>query len=135
MPKVATCILTHKDKILILKRSQQVKIYKGMWGGVAGYIEDDEQPLQTAYKELKEEANLDKDDVELLLEGKPHKFTDVYDGKTYDWDIYPFVFYIEKKEKIQIDWEHTELMWISPRDLVFHNTVPHLTNLVNELFD
>ena len=135
MPRVVTCILTHKETILLLKRSNEVKTYKGMWGGVAGYIEKGEQPRDTAYKELQEEVSLTKNDVELVLEGNPHLFDDVYEGKTYHWVIYPFVFYIEKKEKIQIDWEHTELLWIPPRDIHCYNSVPHLTDLVNQLFE
>ena len=40
MPKVVTCILQYKNKILILKRSNKVGTYKEMWGGVAGFVEE-----------------------------------------------------------------------------------------------
>lgn len=133
MPDVVTCLLTNNGKLLILKRSNNVSTYKGQWGGVAGFVEPDEQPLDTAFKEIKEEVGLDRGDVTLQQKGKPLIFDDIYEGKTYHWIIHPFVFKVQKKEKIQIDWEHSELLWIPPRNLPRYHTVPHLSKLVNQL--
>ena len=66
MPKVVTCLLTHKGKLLILKRSEKVRTYKGMWGGVAGYIEEDEDPYETAIKEIREEVWIKKNNVRFI---------------------------------------------------------------------
>jgi hypothetical protein len=60
------------------------------------------------------------------------KFTDVYEGKTYEWVVHPFVFTIEKKDKVQIDWEHTEYVWIPPQNIEHYNTVPHLKEIVQK---
>lgn len=130
MPKVVTCLLENKGKILILKRSSKVRTYKGLWGGVAGYVEEGETPLETAIKEIKEEVDLEKDDVEFIRRIAPIKFTDFYEGKKYDWTIFPFLFYVVKKDKIKIDWEHSELRWIIPSDIVNYDTVPHLKEIV-----
>ena len=97
MPNVVTCLLENKDKILILKRSSKVRTYKGLWGGVAGYIEEGETPLETAIKEIKEEVNLEKTDVELIRRIAPIKFMDFHEGKKYDWTIFPFLFYVNKR--------------------------------------
>ena len=92
MPRVVSCVLLDENgNILILKRSDKVRTYKGCWSGVAGYIEKGEQPLDTAYKELFEEVKLEKEDVELILEANPVKVTDVYENQQYDWEIYPFL--------------------------------------------
>ena len=99
MPKVVTCLLINKDQeLLILKRSNQVRTYKGMWGGVAGYIEKNEEPIDTAYKEIKEEVGLNKKNVKLIKEHDIIKFTDIYEKDTYDWEIFVFVFELRKKK-------------------------------------
>ena len=132
MPDVVTVLLTNSiGKILILKRSDKVRTYKGMWGGVAGYIEENEKPYDTAIKEIKEETSLEKEDVELLKQLNPVYFTD---KQRYDWKIFPFLFKIKEKRKIKIDWEHSQYRWISPSQIKKFDTVPHLKDIVSKLF-
>jgi len=131
MPKVVTCLLVNDvGELLILKRSDQVRTYKGMWGGVAGYVEENEKPVETAYKELREEVGLDKENVELINEFDVEKFSDVYKGIRYDWEVFPFLFKTGKKSKVEIDWEHTDYRWISPSEIEKINTVPHFRDIV-----
>ena len=134
MPSVATSLLINNDgKILILKRSNKVKTYKGLWGGVAGYVEENEEPYETAIKEIKEEVGLKKEDISLIKQLDPIVFTDFYEQKRYDWKIFVFLFRIRKKSKIKIDWEHSEYRWISPLEIVKYDTVPHLKDVVFKL--
>ncbi|MFH1102082.1 MAG: NUDIX domain-containing protein [Methanobacteriota archaeon] len=132
MPPVVTCLLVSAGKLLILKRSTQVRTYKEYWGGVAGYIENKEQPYETALKEIHEEVGLEEADVRLTTQGEPVKITDMHEGKRYDWVIHPFVFHVKKKEKIHIDWEHSEYKWISPAEISQYQTVPHLKEIVRQ---
>ena len=134
MPRVVSCLLVNDDgKLLILKRSDKVKTYKGLWGGVAGYIEENETPYETAIKEIKEEAGLDKKDVSLVKKLDLIPFTDLHKGERYDWEIFPFLFRTEKKKKIDIDWEHLEYRWIPPPDIVKYDTVPQFKEIVSKL--
>jgi len=134
MPTVVTVLLINDEKkILILKRSNKVSTYKGMWGGVAGYIEESEEPIQTASKEIKEEVGLEDEDVELLKQLEPISFIDFYEGKRYDWKIFSFLFKIKRKRKIKIDWEHSEYKWIAPSQIKKFDTVPHLKEIVSKL--
>ncbi len=135
MPSVVTCILEYNGKILILKRSNKVLTYRGLWGGVAGYVENNENPYETAVKEIKEEAGIEKDYIKLSKEINPVKFIDLYDNKKYDWKIYPFLFTITKKVKVKIDWEHSEFRWILPSEIKNYNTVPHLKEIVSKIFE
>jgi len=45
------------------------------------------------------------------------------------------LFRIEKREKVQIDWEHSKYKWISPLDIGGYDTVPHLKDIVFKIFD
>jgi 8-oxo-dGTP pyrophosphatase MutT (NUDIX family) len=133
MPKVATCLLTNDDgKILILKRSDKVRTYKGLWGGIAGYVEEGEEPYETAIKEIREEVGIKEDNVILVKRLDPVAFTDYYDGEKYDWIVFIFIFKIKKKGKINIDWEHIEYSWITPSEIEKYDTVPHLKDIVSK---
>ncbi len=121
---VVTCFLEHGAKIAFLRRSGRVGTYKGRWAGVSGYIEEGNTPYQQALEEIKEEAGLSEEDVELVKEGEPLEIVDEELGRK--WVVHPFRFRVKTAEKISIDWEHTELRWIDPDDIGQYETVPNL---------
>jgi len=133
MPQVVTCLLEHDGKILLLKRSNLVGTYRGLWGGVAGYIEELENPYDTAVKEIHEEAGICLDALKLIWKGDPIEFSDTYVGRRYDWIVYPFLFHIRSKELVRLDWEHDEYRWISQSELKKFDTVPGLDEVVTRL--
>jgi 8-oxo-dGTP diphosphatase len=133
MPQVVTCILEHDGKILLLKRSNQVGTYRGLWGGVAGYVEELEDPYDTAIKEIREEAGIELDALELVLKGNPIEISDTYEGRRYNWIVYPFLFHVQAKELVRIDWEHEEYRWVQPSEVRKLETVPGLDEVVLQL--
>ena len=72
---VVTVFLTHRSKILVLKRSGEVGTYKGRWAGVSGYLESN-NALAQAHTEMAEEVGLGEEDVTLLKAGKPLEIVD-----------------------------------------------------------
>ncbi|HUS99488.1 MAG TPA: NUDIX pyrophosphatase [Candidatus Thermoplasmatota archaeon] len=133
MPQVVTCIIEHEGKILLFKRSNLVGTYRGLWGGVAGYVEELEAPYDTAVKEISQETGIDLDALELVRKGDPLEFSDTYDGRRYDWIVYPFLFHIKNKELVRIDWEHEEYRWVYPSEIKKLDTVPGLDEVVRQL--
>jgi 8-oxo-dGTP pyrophosphatase MutT (NUDIX family) len=134
MPKVVTCLLENNGEILIFKRSEEVGTYKELWGGVAGFVEENEEPQETAVKEIKEEAGIEKKDLLLVKKEDAIKFTDLYGEKLYEWIVYPFLFHIKDRNKIKIDWEHTEFRWVKPSELEKYDTVPRFKEIVLKIF-
>ncbi len=134
MPKVVTCILIDENKnILIFKRSNKVSTYKGYWSGISGYIEKDEEPVDTAFKEIKQETGLSDENVELIKTVEPVEFIDIYKDKKYSWKVYPFLFKIRKESKIQINWENISYRWIKLSDIDEFETVPRLKEVLVKL--
>ena len=134
MPSVVTCLLMDKNEnILILKRSDKVRTYRGYWSGISGYVEKGEEPLDTAFKEIREETGLNDNNVELVKTAEPIEFTDFYEEEKYEWKVYPFLFRIRKESKIQIDWEHISYRWIKPSDIDKFQSVPRLREVVFKL--
>jgi len=128
--RVVTCFLESENEILILRRSELVSSYQGRWAGVSGYIETtaDEQALT----EIEEETSLRSEDLKLIKRGKPLPIKD--DKLSVKWVVHPYLFHIEDREKIKIDWEHKEIRWIKPEDLENYQTVPKLKETLAQVY-
>lgn len=119
---VVTCFLEHGGKILILRRSSKVGTYQRSWAGVSGYMETTD--IRQAFTEISEETELYKNDLKLIKKGEPLEVIDR--SLNRKWIVHPFLFHVKAPEKIKIDWEHTEVKWIKPRELAKYKTVPGL---------
>ncbi len=127
---IVTVFLEHDKKILILKRSQKVKTMKTKWGGISGYIEQ-EEPVKRALKEIAEETGLKNKNVTLLRIGEPLEA--VESGKPeITWIVHPFLF-SSNTDQIRIDWEHDEYRWINPKEIENYETVPRLEDALDSL--
>lgn len=121
---VLTCFVKYGDKILLLKRSDKVRAYRGMWNTVVGYL-DEFKPLEEKVREeLQEELGITPDMDKRIKLGEPYKFKDKNINKT--WIIFPVLAELYKEPIIKLDWEHTEYQWIDPADLKKFDIVPNL---------
>lgn len=121
---VLTCFVKFGDKILLLKRSDKVRVYKGLWNSVAGYL-DEFRPLEEkAHAELHEELGITADLIKETKLGKAYELTD--DKAQKVWVIFPVLVELTKEPEIKLDWEHTDFKWIDPADLMNYEIVPDL---------
>ena len=129
--RVVTCFLKSENKILLLRRSQQVGTYQGRWAGVSGYIETtaDEQALT----EIAEETGLSQEDLRLIKRGKPLPIKD--EKLRVKWVVHPYLFHVKDRDKIKIDWEHKEARWIKAEELDSYQTVPKLKETLARVFN
>jgi len=129
--KVVTCFLESNGEILLLRRSEQVGSYQGKWAGVSGYIET--TPDEQALVEIEEETGLSGEDLHLVRKGEPLAVEDAQFGVR--WLVHPYLFRIKDRTRIQIDWEHKEVRWISPGDIGNYETVPMLGETLSRVYD
>ncbi|MDI6917229.1 MAG: NUDIX pyrophosphatase [Thermoplasmatales archaeon] len=115
---VVSCFIKRNDRILLLKRSERVRSYRGKWATVSGYVEKNEKPEETALKEIREETGIE---AKLIRKGKTIHVKD----KEGEWWVHPFLFEM-KSGSIKIDWEHVEYRWIRPEEIKNYDTVPML---------
>lgn len=66
---VVTCFIEYNEQVLLFKRSNQVRTFKGHWSALSGSIEKDEQPIDCCWREIEEETQLTKKDVVLVRGG------------------------------------------------------------------
>jgi 8-oxo-dGTP pyrophosphatase MutT (NUDIX family) len=129
---VVTSFLMRGTQVLILKRSLGVKTNKGKWAGCSGYVEVDESPRETAYKELEEEVSARPEQIRLIREAEPLTFLDVEHDT--EWVVHPFLFE-DLGVQVELDWEHTEFRWIEPEDLASFDTVASLRRTLEAALD
>ncbi|MFB6110695.1 MAG: NUDIX domain-containing protein [Halodesulfurarchaeum sp.] len=120
---VITAFLTDRGEVLLLRRSEEVGTYSGRWGGVSGYIEPGETPMQAARREITEETGLSPEAVSLLARGEPFQVSDR--EADIRFTVHPFRFETDSRD-VQDNWETDDLQWVSPPAIRDLRTVPDL---------
>ena len=126
--RIVTSFLAHNDKILVLKRSQQVRTMKGLWAGVSGIIENNETPIKRAKIEIFEEVGIKEQNIKLIKSGS-EVFVESPQYNNHQWVIFPFLFQTEISD-IKLNWENSEFRWIHVNELKEFDTVPRLEKIL-----
>ena len=103
---------------------------RGLWGGVSGIIEENEEPLQRAKIEVFEETGITEDNLTLSRTASDMRVSSQYSNHV--WIIHPFLFAV-KEFKIKLNWENSEFTWISPDEMPKYKTVPSLDKVLARL--
>jgi 8-oxo-dGTP pyrophosphatase MutT (NUDIX family) len=102
MRRSAGIIYTDGKKILLLKRSEEVR-NSGMWAPVAGKMEDDEDWLEVAKRESKEEIG--------TFTGK--KIAEFQIGDNFKM----FIYKVPQPFEVKLNDEHTKYEWVPLKDV------------------
>ena len=126
--KIVTSFIKDNDKLLLLKRSDRVKTMKGLWAGISGIIEKNEEPLSRAKIEIYEETGISEDKLELIKSGKELDISSPQ-YENHEWKIFPFLF--ESRDPIiKLNWENSEYRWIKADELKNYPVVPSLDKVL-----
>ena len=129
--KIVTSFIKNDGKLLILKRSNKVKTMKGLWAGVSGIIENNEEPLKRAKIEIFEEVGITEEEIKLIKAVKEMKVNSPQ-YENHEWEIFPFLFETKNPE-IKLNWENSEFKWINVNELENYETVPNLQKVLLSL--
>jgi len=129
--RIVTSFIRHNDQILILKRSEKVRSMKGLWSGVSGIIENNENPIDRAKIEIYEEVGIKEKEIKLVKKLEKMKISS-QQYKNHEWEIFPFLFET-KNGNIALNWENSESKWILPKELKNYQTVPSLEKILLNL--
>ena len=111
MKKMNVIVVFDKDmtKTLMCKRTKEP--YKGMYNLVGGKIEKENDGLNEAYRELFEETNISKEDINLTY------FMNITYGK---WNKELEVYYGVLNKDVQLVEEINKLEWVDINDDFFN---------------
>ncbi|MDH3735960.1 MAG: NUDIX domain-containing protein [Nitrosopumilus sp.] len=129
--KIVTSFIRDNDKLLILKRSDKVKSMKGLWAGISGIIEENEEPLKRAKIEIFEEVGIIEDKIKLVKAAEEMRVNSPQ-YENHEWEIFPFLFET-KNPTIKLNWENSEFKWINVKELGDYETVPSLGKVLFNL--
>ncbi|MDF2422108.1 MAG: NUDIX domain-containing protein [Nitrosopumilus sp.] len=129
--KIVTSFIRDNGKLLILKRSDEVKSMKGLWAGISGIIEKNEEPLTRAKIEIFEEVGITEDKINLIKATEEIRIVSPQ-YKNHEWEIFPFLFEVNNP-KITLNWENSDFKWISIEELENYETVPNLQKVLFNL--
>jgi 8-oxo-dGTP pyrophosphatase MutT (NUDIX family) len=129
--RIVTSFIKNNNKILILKRSNKVRSMKGLWSGVSGIIENNEEPVDRAKIEILEEVGIERDKIILVKSMEKMKISSPQ-YENHEWMVFPFLF--ETKEtNVKLNWENSEFKWIDLNELENYETVPSLDKILFNL--
>jgi len=129
--RIVTSFIKYNDQILILKRSEKVRSMKGLWSGVSGIIENNENPIDRAKIEIFEEVGIKEKEIRLIKKLEKMKIQS-QQYKNHEWEIFPFLFET-KNDNIKLNWENSEFELIQPKELKNYQTVPSLEKILVNL--
>ncbi|MDH3203557.1 MAG: NUDIX domain-containing protein [Nitrosopumilus sp.] len=129
--KIVTSFIKDDDRLLILKRSNKVKSMKGLWAGISGIIEGNEEPLERAKIEIFEEIGISEDRITLVKSAEKMRVSSSQ-YENHEWEIFPFLFEV-KNITVNLNWENIEFKWIKVEELKKYQTVPSLQKVLFNL--
>ena len=129
--RIVTSFIKDNDKFLLLKRSDTVKTMKGLWAGVSGIIEKNEEPLRRAKIEIFEELGITEDKIKFLKSAAKMKVNSPQ-YENHEWEIFPFLFEV-KNPIIKLNWENSEYKWITVDEIKNYETVPSIEKVLFSL--
>ena len=129
--KIVTSFIRDNGKLLILKRSDKVKTMKGLWAGISGIIENNEEPLSRAKIEIFEEVGIPEEQITLIKSTEEMRVNSPQ-YKNHEWEIFPFLFESSNPE-IKLNWENSDFKWIDVGELEKYETVPSLQQVLFNL--
>lgn len=107
-----------------------------MYAPISGSVDEaDKTPLDTAWRELREETTLDARSLSLFRQGKPYTFADKSIGRK--WTIHPFGFILRPdgpgESIIKLDWEHEQYSWFNIDEIEREAEFPGVPRLLESL--
>jgi len=119
--------LTRGDQVLLLKAAPHKRLWPGRYNGLGGHVEQGEDVLSAAKREVVEETGLEPDDMWFC--GTIFVDTGASPG------VGVFVFRGESLKGEAVDSIEGNLEWVTPADLSTLNTVEDLPILLPKVLD
>ena len=113
-------IFTTKFKVLLLKKNSK----RDLWQSVTGSMELDENPYETALRELQEETGINKQKSDLIFDDLSHKFMiysewiDRYKESTYSNKEYIFSLKLNDEVSVKLSREHSNYKWVDLNEAI-----------------
>lgn len=127
---VINCVVRHKDRILVVKRSEALTFYSGYWSGVSGFLDDKKSLREKVEHEIEEEVGILGNMIDSMRLGEIFHQEESKYGKT--WIVHPVLVDV-LTNGVTLDWEAKEYKWISPEEAEELNLLPGFEKVLEKL--
>ncbi len=128
---VINIVVTYAGQILLVQRSQQLRLYPHYWNGVSGFLDDSKRIEDKVYEELAEELGIAKQDVSSIKRGQVLLQEAPKYHKT--WLVVPVLAEV-KTENFQLNWEAQHAQWFTPSELKTLKLLPGFSEVYRQFF-
>ncbi|MFA5023542.1 MAG: NUDIX domain-containing protein [Patescibacteria group bacterium] len=127
---VINCVLKYQSKILLVKRSANLKYSPGYWSGISGFLDDYRSLLEKVTLEIKEELGLSRKQIKRIRLGGIFDQEDKQYKKIW---IVHFLLVEVKTDKVKIDWEAQEYKWLTLSEAKKLRLLPGFRQILDKL--
>ncbi|MBE5821809.1 MAG: NUDIX domain-containing protein [Clostridiales bacterium] len=110
MKKLNVILVYNKDKDKILMCKREKEPYKGKYNLVGGKVEEGEDIIVAAYRELEEETGITNKDIELK-----HIIDFIYHTKNIELEVFSGIL----NKKVELTEEINKLYWVDKSETFF----------------
>lgn len=128
---VINCVLKYKNKILIVERNKDMRLYPGYWNGISGFLDDNKSLKEKIIEELKEEVSLSKKNIISIKLGQIFDQEESKYKKT--WIVHPVLVEVNT-DNIKLDWEVQNYKWVKISELKNFKLLPGFDLVIKSLF-
>jgi ADP-ribose pyrophosphatase YjhB (NUDIX family) len=118
---VVVIFVKYRDKFLLVKRSEKMLTYQGLWSCLAGFVDDDKSIEDKVKFEINEEIGLPVSDIKSIKKGDTYLFVD--NDLDREWIRHLYLVEIGSAN-IKLSWEHSEMVWVTPDEAKNYKTTP-----------
>jgi isopentenyldiphosphate isomerase len=109
-----------RGRTLILKRAAKVRVNPSLWSPISGRVDSKLPPARQAWKEIVEEAGMDRQKLRMVRVGRKYK---LQVSELVEVTVYPYLFE-SMTRRVQLNWENTDYRWVRISDLSRFKLIP-----------
>jgi len=114
------CLVIRNEKVLMFKRSETSKKFPGFWIGPGGHIDENEDPMLAAIREIQEEAGVSVGMEDIKLKAiATHFHVDLNET----WISFVFLAKIDKDQDTSEENDEGKAHWIPLKELLTMDNV------------
>lgn len=129
---VINCIVQYGAKILIVRRSEKLNFYPGVWNGISGFLDEPDKTIaDKVHEELREELGIFEHDIISMEEGGAIEQEDPQYGKT--WIVHPVLVKVGTNV-IHLDREAEKYVWVDSAEVWNYDLLPGFGEVIKTFF-
>jgi hypothetical protein len=103
-----------------LKRAAKVRVNPRLWSPISGRLDGALGSERQAWKEIQEEAGIERRELRLIRAGKKYK---LHVRESVEVTVFPYLFESTTR-RVRLNWENTDYRWVRIADLGRFKLIP-----------